>query len=149
MRHDAKDKRPLIVVLSKYDAWKALAPDIELRKEWIFRELKQGLNLLNVRQLQSVSKKLRELLQQHSPEIVSISEAFSEDVIYIPVSALGCSPREIPDAPPIGDPPRRPLGVLAGEISPEWAEVPLLYAMHKTMPGIVGRSLEIPGKQTS
>ncbi|MEZ6121929.1 MAG: hypothetical protein R3C49_01995 [Planctomycetaceae bacterium] len=140
---EERDKRPLIVVLSKYDAWKALAGGAALRRDWIFSELRAGVHLLNLRGLQAVSVKFRELLMKLAPEIVSTSEAFSEDVIYIPVSALGCSPRELPDAEPIGNPPRRALGVLPQEIAPIWADVPLLYAIHRTLPGLIGTSLSI------
>lgn len=140
---DERDKRPLIVVLSKYDAWASLAGGAELKRDWIIRELRKGFHALNMRQLRAVSQKFRDLLLQLAPEIVSTSEAFSEDVTYIPVSALGCSPRELPGAEPVGDPPRLPLGVLPGEISPIWADVPLLYAIQKTLPGMIGTTQPI------
>ena len=139
-----RDKRPLIVVLSKYDAWASLVGGAALKRDWIITELSNDLHVLNVRQLQAISQKFRNLLTQLAPEIVSTSEAFSEDVIYIPVSALGCSPREVPGSEPVGDPPRFPLGVLPSEISPIWSEIPLLYAMHKTIPGMIGGAL--PGR---
>ncbi len=135
---DQRDKRPLIVVLSKYDAWASLAGEATLKRDWIFVERSGGPNLLNVAQLQRLSRKFRELLLQLAPEIVSTAEAFSEDVVYIPVSALGCSPRELPGAEPVGDPPRLPLGVMPGEINPMWAEVPLLYAIQRTIPSLIG-----------
>ncbi|MEO2033063.1 MAG: hypothetical protein ABGZ35_13355 [Planctomycetaceae bacterium] len=137
---DERDKRPLIVVLSKYDAWAALAGSATLKRKWILPELRQGLHQLDVRKLKSISANFRELLIRLAPEIVSTSEAFSEDVIYIPVSALGCSPRELQGAEPVGDPPRLPLGVLPSEISPIWSDVPLLYAIHRTMPGMIGKT---------
>lgn len=142
LSQDERDKRPLIVVLSKYDAWSSLAGGKSLNRDWIFDEISDELCLLNVPKLKVISSKFRAMLQQLAPEVVSTSEAFSEDVIYIPVSALGCSPREVPGADPVGDPPRLPLGVMPGEISPIWSEVPLLYAMHKTMPGMIGRTPE-------
>jgi hypothetical protein len=137
---DQRDKRPLIVVLSKYDAWSSLVGGRALQRDWAIKELGHGIHALNVPQLKALSEKFRGLLNNLAPEIVATSEAFSEDVIYIPVSALGCSPRELPDAEPTGDPPRVPLGVLPSEINPMWSEVPLLYAIHKTMPGMIGSS---------
>lgn len=128
-------------MLSKYDAWASLAGGAALKREWIIKEMSRGLHVLNLEMLQTISNKFRELLLQLAPEIVSTSEAFSDDVIYIPVSALGCSPRELPGAEPVGDPPRLPLGVMPAEISPIWSEVPLLYAMQKTIPGMIGKSL--------
>ncbi|MEQ9410980.1 MAG: hypothetical protein RIK87_24930 [Fuerstiella sp.] len=140
---DERDRRPLIVVLSKYDAWASLAGNVTLKRDWIIRELRHGFHALNVQQLKTISDRFRDLMLKLAPEIVSTSEAFSEDVIYIPVSALGCSPRELPGAEPVGDPPRLPLGVLPGEISPIWSEVPLLYAIQKTMPGMIGTTLPV------
>lgn len=135
---DERDKRPLIVVLSKYDAWSSLAGRADLKPAWVYQKLTDEVFGLNVDTLKNVSSKFRDLLLQLAPEIVSTSEAFSEDVTYIPVSALGCSPQEMQDAEPIGDPPRRPLGVMPSDISPIWAEVPLLYAIRKTIPGLIG-----------
>jgi len=136
-----RDKRPLIVVLSKYDAWSFLVSDEELQRRFVVKELRNGFCALNVEHLKMISARCREVLQELSPEIVSTSEAFSEDVLYMPVSALGCSPQEMPDAEAVGDPPRRPLGVLPSEIAPIWADVPLLYAIHRTIPSMIGYSL--------
>jgi len=33
-----------------------------------------------------------------TPEIVSTAEDFSEEVVYVPVSALGGSPEKVPEA---------------------------------------------------
>ena len=138
LAQDERDNRPLIVVLSKYDAWSSLVGGKELKREWVIKELGHGIHALNVPHLKALSERFRKVLNELAPEIVATSEAFSEDVIYIPVSALGCSPRELPGAEPTGDPPRVPLGVLPSEIKPMWAEIPLLYAIHRTMPGMIG-----------
>ena len=137
---DDRDKRPLIVVLSKYDAWSFLLSGEELQRRFVIKKLRDGFHGLNVEHLKIVSARCRKVLQELSPEIVNTSEAFSEDVMYIPVSALGCSPQEMPNAEPVGDPPRRPLGVLPTEIAPVWSDVPLLYAIHKTIPAMIGYS---------
>ena len=54
-----------------------------------------GMNQFNVRQLKRVSDSFRTLLLKLAPEIVTSAEGFFEDVTYIPVSALGCSPQEM------------------------------------------------------
>ncbi len=72
----------------------------------------------------------RNMLVKLATEIVSTAEAFSEDVTYIPVSALGCS-RSILER-------RRWRGYtfVAGDssndIQPIWSEIPLLYAIHRS-----------------
>ena len=139
LSQDERDTRPLIVVLSKYDSWASLAGGMRLKREWVISQTRPGLHTLDTDRLRQISDKFRELLEELAPEIVSTCEAFSEDVTYIPVSALGCSPSEMPNAAPVGDPPRRPLGVYPRDISPMLTEVPLLYAMHKTIPGMIGR----------
>ncbi len=138
LSQDERDQRPLVVVLSKFDAWSYLLSGPPPQRNGALKEMRNGFHALNVEHLKDVSGRCRELLLKLSPEIVNTSEAFSSEVIYVPVSALGCSPREMPDAAPVGDPPRRPLGVMPGEIDPFWSDVPLLYAIHRTIPSMIG-----------
>lgn len=137
LAQDQRDKRPLIVVLSKYDAWAPVCGGKALQRDWAVRTLPSGHNVVNVPELKTVSNLFRNILLKVAPEIVTTSEAFAEDVIYIPVSALGCSPQTVPGAQPFGDPPRLPLGVYPRDIRPMWADVPLLYAIHRTMPEMI------------
>ena len=133
-----RDPRPLIVVLSKFDAWKGLFDDKDLQEEWAYTSVPGEPSRLNLDNLTTISGRCRELLTQLAPEIVSTADAFSEHVIFIPVSALGCSPVEIPGLPTNTGP--TPLGVRPGDINPVWAEVPLMYAMQQTIPGLIGGS---------
>ncbi|HRA89040.1 MAG TPA: hypothetical protein PK992_13240, partial [Planctomycetaceae bacterium] len=137
LRQDQRDKRPLIVVMTKYDAWSSLVGDKPLSDDWVLQETSSGVCQLNVRLLKLLSDKFRTLLMKIVPEIVATAEAFSEDVTYIPVSALGCSPEEIPGLPPVGNPPRSALGIRPEAINPSWSEMPLLYAIHRTVPGLI------------
>lgn len=126
---DERDKRPLIVVLTKYDAWSHLAGDKELQLSWVLKNEGDSYGL-DLAALHNVSTLFRKMLVELCPEIVAAADAFSEDVTYIPVSALGCSPTRMPDGV---------LGVNPGSIHPSWAEVPLLYAMHRCIPGFVDK----------
>ncbi len=141
LRQDQRDRRPLIVVLTKYDAWRALAGSRSLTPEMIYNTTRgpegSESSTLNLSFLKTVSSRFRQLLMKLAPEVVATAEAFSEDVTFIPVSALGCSPEEIPGVPRTGDPPRAALGIRPESIAPEWSEVPLLYALHRTMPGLI------------
>jgi hypothetical protein len=137
LRQDQRDKRPLIVVLTKYDAWGSLVGSKTLQDDWVLQETASGVCQLNVRMLKSLSDRFRSLLMKTVPEIVATAEAFSEDVTYIPVSALGCSPEEIPGLAPVGNPPRAALGIRPEAINPAWSDVPLLYAIHRTIPGLI------------
>lgn len=129
MAPDDRDKRPLIVVLTKYDAWKRLARDTELKATWAMTRGNDGIVRLNVPQIRQLSDQFRKVMQKYCPEVVAAADAFSEDVIYIPCSALGCSPTKLDN------------GVLAinpRDVNPVWAEVPLLYAIHRSISGFIG-----------
>ena len=135
-----RDKRPLLVVLTKYDAWGTIANGKPLNREWILQELPGGVNQFNVRQLKAISASFRNLLLKLTPEIVTSAESFFEDVTYIPVSALGSSPQEMSGTRSKNGSSRLALGIRPGEISPVWAEVPLLYAIQRTIPGLIAQT---------
>jgi len=127
---NARDTRPLIVVVTKYDAWWSLAKFQPLESNWVVRPHSSGVCGLHVEGLLTISQQMREILMKYSPELVAAAEGFSEDVTYIPVSALGRGPeRDVTGA----------LGVRPQDINPMWAEVPMLYALHRSVPGLVPR----------
>ena len=64
-----------------------------------------------------------------APEFVNAAEGFADRVTYVPVSALGRPPEE--------DPETGMLGVRPAEVSPIWAEVPLLYLLNQTSTGLI------------
>jgi hypothetical protein len=77
----------------------------------------------------TVSAQLRALLQQLSPEIVGVAESFASQVIYLPVSATGCSPEV--------DPEKQTQGFRPRNLKPIWVEVPFIYLMSRWMAGLV------------
>jgi hypothetical protein len=123
-----KYSRPLIVVVTKYDAWWSLTGQQPLKTEHVVKT-KGGLSALDVGVLQAISRQVRGLLLEHSPEVVAAAESFSGDVTYIPVSSLGCGPEV--------DPQTGMLMVRPGKIRPMWAEVPMLYALHRSVGGLI------------
>lgn len=126
---NARDPRPLFIVVTKYDAWWSLAKCQPLDIDWVVRGVDPGEATLDVETLRSVSLQLRDILLEHAPELISAAESYSEDVTYIPVSSLGRSPEL--DAENGG------LGIRPRDINPMWAEVPMLYALHRTIPGLI------------
>lgn len=122
-----RDRRPLIVVVTKLDAWLSLVGNARLTTDRVIRSSDSGLHGLQLDSLKAVSKKLRAVLEEHVPEVVAAAESFSEDVTYIPVSALGQPPEIVGDA----------LGIRPANIDPMWIEVPLLYALHRVIPGLI------------
>lgn len=126
---DAKYPHPLIVVVTKYDAWCSVIGGQRVDLDSIIRPVNSAMSALDIQSLQSVSKKLQDVLKKYAPEIVTAAEGFSDDVLYVPVSALGCGP-EI-------DSNTGALGVRPKNVNPMWAEVPLLYALHKSTKRLV------------
>lgn len=124
-----KYKKPLIVVLTKLDAWRSLVPDLDLDLNRIVRKVGPTMSALDIRTLQERSDYLRNMLTQYAPEMVTAAEAFAEHVTYLPVSALGRGP-EVVDAKGF-------LGVRPKNVHPIWAELPLLLALNQCIQGLI------------
>jgi hypothetical protein len=123
----AKHDRPLVVVLTKFDAWRSLLDDQNVADPWKTVGRVAGLDPVRIDER---SAALRSLLRRVCPEVVSAAEGFAREVVYVPVSALGRSP--VPD-PATGRPSLRP-----GDIKPLWATVPLLFGLSRYIsPGLV------------
>jgi len=137
---NAKHRRPLIVVVTKYDAWSALLGPGRLRNPW--RAKSDGtISAVCYEEIAKMSQHLRELLRRVSPEIVAAAEGFANEVLYVPISATGCGP-EI-------DPLSNAQGFRPKNLKPMWVEVPLLYLMCRHMGGLVGYWREKEGKSRS
>lgn len=102
---------PLVVAVTKFDIWAQVIGWDILKQNWI-------LNSLNVSYLREVSDKLQNFLSQYAPEIVATAASMAEDVLYVPVSALGDSDRA----------------------APMWTEVPMLYVLHRAYPTLIPAS---------
>lgn len=121
--------RPLVVIVTKYDAWWQLAGGSLLENPWN-RHAERDFSVLRVDAISSVSQAVRSLLRRYVPQIVSTAESFVDPakVIYVPVSATGGPPR------------MEEGGILShrvGDIKPMWAEVPLLYVLSQFVEGLI------------
>ena len=124
----AKHSRPLVVAVTKYDCWSSLLGAERLDHPWV-AGADGSVGAMNLQQIEGVSRRLRDLLRKLSPEIVSTAESFAQQVVYVPVSATGCSPEVHPETGAFCVRPRN--------IRPMWSEVPLLYVMCRWMEGLV------------
>ena len=124
LSQNKRDPRPLIVVVTKYDAWMGLIGGKTLKSSHILKEHREGLHSLNLEKLKAISDQIRKLFLKYTPEIVSSADSISSNVIYIPVSALGHSPE-------IGEKSGF-LGVRPKNIHPMWVEIPMIYALSQT-----------------
>jgi hypothetical protein len=126
LSQNARHKRPLIVVLTKHDAWSGLLGERTPAEPWA---QSNNLAALDVGGIEHRSRQARDLLQHTCPEIVTAAEEFAREVVYVPVSALGRPPELDPHS---GKPVIRPK-----DIRPFWAAVPLLYGLCRFLPGLV------------
>ncbi len=124
-----KHNRPLIVIVTKYDVWGPMIGKKRIDPPWVNLE-NRSHGALDMSVIDETSRKVRDLLWEYSPEIVSAAEAFAERVVYVPVSATGCSPELDPETGKIA-------GIRPRDINPMWAEVPLLVALARWGGGMI------------
>jgi len=128
LAQSAKHRRPLFVIVTKADCWSFLL-DTKLPPEPLVRSSKGEIHALRRALVDQVSQRLREVLWKYTPELVATAEGFADEVIYIPVSAMGRSPET--------DPQTGALGIRPKDIKPWWVEVPLLYFLSRWVPALV------------
>jgi hypothetical protein len=128
---NAKHPRPLIVIVTKYDAWRSLLPKYgaKLDLQTLLKPTLNGGSALRMDLLAEISRDVRAMLCKYRSEFVTAAEGFCEEVIYLPVSALGHGPKI--------DPKSGQLCVRPSEIEPMWAELPMVYALARWMQGFV------------
>lgn len=134
LAQNQKTDQPLIVVLTKFDAWCSLAGKPMLKTTWVVKSDGNSKVGFDVDQLQAISRQMRSMLNKYAPELVTAAEAFSQSVTYIPASALGHGP-ELTETPT-----GKLLGVRPGTIRPMWAEIPLIYALQQGVKGLIPQS---------
>src|SRR5690606_38602284 len=87
--------KPLIVVVTKFDAWSGLTSQDRLPEEVAIRPTRSGNAAFNVAAVERISGQVRDILSRYAGRIVVAAERFASDVTYIPVSAIGCTPRVV------------------------------------------------------
>jgi len=128
LAQNARHRRPLVVIVTKFDAWSTLLNTQSLESPWVPTN-SPNLCAMDLDRIEAISCEVRSLLDRLSPEIVAAAEGFAERVVYIPVSALGRAPTV--------DAETGLLGIRPKDIQPIWAEVPFLYTMARWMGGVI------------
>ena len=134
-RHAADDLDvPLILVLSKADAW-SKAANIDVSVE---PYLPSGG--LDFAVLKKMDRALRPLLEGACPEFMTAVRAASSRVLIVPCSALGpCATGDVGAGVSAGV--TRGAGVRPSEIRPQWASVALLASLPLEVDAIQNASL--------
>ena len=129
MRNTELYKKPLVIIVGKYDVWRPLidSPQVDLIVNHSYNG--RRYNWLALKNLQSLSAKVRDLLLDKTPEFVAAAESFAKEVVYIPTSATGVSPTV--------DLANAVNGFRSIDLKPQWCEIPMLYAIARTAPGLV------------
>ena len=128
LRQSQLHKKPLIVILTKYDLWHELLELEDNSEPW--KEVPSGCDddlqryALDVPRIEGKSERTRKFLLKHSPEIVNSAESFSEEVVYVPVSALGWGTAVNPNGH---------VSIRPADVMPFWVTVPILYAFTKSL----------------
>jgi hypothetical protein len=129
LRDDELHQRPLVIVVTKWDSWQKLIPELSTADP--FRTLANSdVKVLDHDRITQASEKVGQLLRKLTPELVSAAEGFARELIFIPVSATGRAPEV--------DSVTGGLGIRPKDIQPFWAEVPMLYALSRFTGGLVG-----------
>ncbi len=121
-----KYKHPLVIAISKFDVFRNLIKFEIKDDDFLFFEEKEMEYYLNIDNIINVSFLIRQKLLEIIPELVGAAESFAENVYYLPVSALGTSPKIINN----DSDSHRILGISPSDIHPFWVEVPLLLLMY-------------------
>ena len=120
-------KQPVVVIVTKVDAWHKLVPELPYRQRLWTKDPNTEMRVLYEDQIKKVSQITRKFLNDYIPQIVSNVESFASNVTYIPVSATGTSPRVDPQTHESG----------FQKVQPFWVEIPILYALSKSTQGII------------
>jgi hypothetical protein len=125
-------KKPLIVVIAKFDAWSFLANAERLPDPWTMVSMPDGGERLDFdfEGVRKVSQACRALVAKHASPMLTRIEANCDPqtTLFVPVSSTGCAPAG-----------RDEQGYyhLAQNIRPMWSEVPLLSLMHMCAPDLM------------
>ncbi len=135
LREDELHQRPMIIVVTKWDSWKELLPDLS-NDEPYFDHSDSPVRTLDSDRIRHTSAAVESLLQELCPEIVAAAQGFARDLVFVPVSATGVGPER--------DEATGTLGIRPRDIKPYWVEVPLLYALSTWSRGLIGAQHRMP-----
>jgi len=112
--------QPLLVLLSKSDIWGSLLQEDITTEPYLPGTTSDWPHaVVDCERIRRVSAACRAVLLEYTPDLVAAAEDTSREVLYIPVSSLGCSP-ELQE--------NGSLAVRPRNIQPHWVTVPIVYS---------------------
>ncbi|TWU26780.1 hypothetical protein Pla52o_06350 [Novipirellula galeiformis] len=138
LREDEQHQRPMIIVVTKWDSWKELLPELSTKDPYIDHQ-NHSLRTLDSDRIRETSDAVEALLQEFCPEIVASAQGFARDLVFVPVSATGVGPEV--------DTETGTLGIRPRNIKPYWVEVPMLYALATWSRGLIGSQRRVASSQ--
>jgi hypothetical protein len=124
----ARIPQPLVVILTKFDVWRALVPGLK-RSTPLNAPPGSRIEALDMVEVEAASRVCRDVLWGSCREIVTAADSISDKVIYAPVAAVGWDVRT--------DPRSGLPNFLAATCEPYGVLIPLLLLLNKTIPKIV------------
>ena len=121
-RSRRKSDKNLVIIVPKSDIWLDMLGYQIPREPWAWAP-EYRTCALDIDCIMSTSFSVRCLLEEICPELVASADSFSDDILFLPNSSLGCSP--------VLDPNTGMLGVHPRDINPFWSQVPMLYLFHR------------------
>lgn len=128
LRDSDKHDRPLVVIVAKQDVWGRLVPEIETVGPVTALDAK-GYGVFLPERMEALSRAIRGLLVETTPEVVAAAENFAKKVVYVGVSSLGTTPVPYPGT--------NKWAVRPSDIQPAGVELPLLYALNLKFPKLI------------
>jgi hypothetical protein len=135
MAFSDKHDGPLVVIVTKLDAWGALLPNAEkLLRAPLISTVRAGyehaepLHAVRMDAVQEVSNAVRSVLVKLAPEVIGAAEGFSSNVTYVPCSATGRNVQKFGSPDPNA---KVAFGIRPRDIKPFWCELPFLVGMAK------------------
>ena len=119
----------LVVVLTKFDAWRSLLPDVRGTSYFRAHPSTPQIEGLQWDEVEAVSNACKEFLRSTCREVVTAIESVSDNVLYAPVAAVGWDVRRDTRS---GLPSFMPLNT-----EPQGVLVPLVSLLAKMAPKVV------------
>lgn len=149
LKQTERHPRPLVVILTKADLWSHLLGEDSPAEPWKLvqagvvgnQTMTTPFHAFDTGAVERRSQLTRNLLVKVCPEIVNAAESFASHVVYIPASAVGWQTSL--------DSRSGALSIRPEDTAPHWVTVPYLYALCRSVPGLIPSLAVRPAKSAA